>query len=234
MRYSQPLSVALALAGLAAGHARADVIYSTFGPGDSYDSAAGQQLVYEQIVSIIDFVAVSFVPSTTGSLDQVTVALEAPDEPYTVNVTSNLDWTFAGGTDGPGPALETFNATGDSAPQLLTFSSVLHPVLTAGTKYWVEVQTTPAWNTNGMGVGTWFNNDQNITGEVSKYTMFCEFLCAPTTTDTIAPAVEVTGFAVPEPGMLVPVLIAGLAIGLGTLKRNAPSESHSDRLLRYS
>jgi hypothetical protein len=227
MRYLPCLSVAVAVAGLAAGHARADVIYSTFGPDDSFDNTTGQTLHYLQFdgATVIDHVAVSFIPSTTEALDQVMVAVEAPDAPFTVSVTENEDFTILGGTDGAGIPLESFNVTGDSAPQLLTLSSVLHPVLTAGTKYWVDVQTSPAWlNTTDMG--TWFNNDQNIIGEVSEDIDFCNLPCAPLTENTIAPAVEVTGLVVPEPSMFLPMFGAGLAIGLRTRKRSAGSKSH--------
>jgi len=125
-----------------------------------------------------------------------------------------------GGTDGAGAPLETFNLTGDSAPQLLTLSSVLHPVLTAGTTYWVEIQASPGWE-GTTDMGTWFNNNQNITGEVSTYDTVCDLVCAPGTGSAIAPAVEVTSFqpAVPEPRMFVLILGAALALAFVRQKR---------------
>lgn len=203
-------------------HARADVIYSTFGPGNSYDNTTGQSLRYGDIGGhILDRgVSVSFVPATTEQLGQVLIAVEAPDAPFTVSMAADENFAFLGGTDGAGIPLETFNLTGDSAPQFLTLSSVLHPVLTAGTKYWVEIQASPAWE-DTTDMGTWFNNNQGISGEVSTYDIFCSFLCGPDTGSATAPAVEVTSFeaAAPEPRMFVLIVVAALAIAFVKQKR---------------
>jgi hypothetical protein len=194
----------------------ADIIFNTFGPGNSYDTTTGQQFYQLSLDGILDhYIAVSFVPTTTESLGQILVAVNVPTgESAIVRVTENFDWSLLGGTDGPGVALESFTLTGNSTPGIVDLTSGLNPVLTAGQTYWVQVDSGAQYTVPG----TWYNNNQGITGEVATNIDFCKILCAPLTTNRTAPAVEVLSITpTPEPATLG-MFAAGAAL-MGLLKR---------------
>jgi hypothetical protein len=197
--------------------ARAGVLYSNFGPGLSYDITSGNP-VGNAFDGSLYAEGNSFTPSVTSPLATVTLALScaafcpAPDP---ITVTLNGD-----SSDQPGPVLETFVIPGavlgtlgnNNPPRVL--SSILHPVLVFGTRYWVTVSSdlndSVAWNLNTRGD----TSDQAISTDGGA-TWFSPSGLTPG-------ALEVDG-TVPEPGS-APVL-AGAALILWLLrKRTATSQ----------
>jgi hypothetical protein len=121
------------------------IIYSTFGPGDTYDVTSGWTIggpgVYVQ--------GLQFTPAENGVVQTIEIAAFRPAGGTAVNVSLTTD---AG--DQPGSVLETVPICcfGDTASIQLA-NSVLRPLLTGGTKYWLVVSSVAAgdffgWNRN--------------------------------------------------------------------------------------
>jgi PEP-CTERM motif len=197
--------------------ASGEVIFSTLGPGNSYDSSSGASFYQDQFLgeTLNHNIAVAFTPTITAQFGELLVAVDAPVGPFTVALTQNEDFTVLGGTDGAGAFIESFADTGTGSPELLTLTSVAKPLLTAGTKYWIEISSGFVTDVTDINAGTWFNNDQGITAEVSGNVEFCKLPCAPLTQVTVAPAVEVLSAesspSVPEPGAIF-LMSTGLAV----------------------
>ena len=134
---------------------RADsVLFTNFGAGFSYNTGIGNVVGFDgNRYAQGD----TFTPTAGADFSSLDIALSCfsacPD-----NLSVSLD-ANKGGT--PGAALESFSVSGASlgvfgnnnAP--LVLNSVLMPLLTAGTEYWVTVSSDPndsiAWNLNSTG-----------------------------------------------------------------------------------
>ena len=121
------------------------IVYSTFGPGDSYDASSGWT-----IGGSGGFVqGLQFTPVESGVVQTIEIAAFRLAGGTTLNVSLATD---AG--DRPGLVLETVPICcfGDVASVQLA-NSVLRPLLTGGTKYWLLVSPIAAgdhfgWNRN--------------------------------------------------------------------------------------
>jgi hypothetical protein len=132
--------VALALLAGGAGRARASVIlYNTFGPGDSFNTAGG--LSVSGSGSSYAATANGFTPAQTATLDQVRVAAKLFDGTGGIDVLLASD-DGTGKPDGTIEPLGTFTPTGTAS--IFALNSTTHPLLTAGTPYWVILQPDPA------------------------------------------------------------------------------------------
>lgn len=145
-----------AAAAAAPSIASADVMFTNFGAGQSYDTSTGNS-VGNAFDGNNYAAGDTFVAPETQALTSISVALSCafacPDD-----FTISLD---ADNGDAPGAALETFTVSalalgtfGNNNPPIVV-TSVLHPVMTTGTQYWVTV-TSPfsdsiAWNLNLTG-----------------------------------------------------------------------------------
>jgi hypothetical protein len=222
LRIVHALAFSLALVSSASG---SSIIFSTFGPGDSFNGTAGQELLYLSIgATLLRGVSVAFVPSTNVELGSVSVAVQTPLD-FTLTIAQDEDWSWAGGTNGAGAAVESFVVPAQATAGVVTVTSATNPVLLAGNIYWVEIQPNPDWL--GAGVtGTWFFNDQGLDGTISTFDDFCRLLCAPyTRPGELLPAVRVTSFepsAVPEPAsmFLLAIGLAALAAGKRIARRS--------------
>lgn len=144
-----PAVLALMLTGLLSARAGAVPIYDTFQPGNAYDTNVGWTIG-------------GFGPFMTGDAFTVT-------QDYTLNYFELAAW-ISGGTNDisvtlradngglPGTVLETFSFTNQLAPSsatpsaanILTGTSLLNPLLTAGNQYWLIAEpgaadTYAAW-----------------------------------------------------------------------------------------
>ena len=136
------------------GAAKAELIFSNLGPGDSYNRKWGWAYgTTPRPVLFHDVAGAAFRAGGDFVVDKVEVALEWTFDHAQVDVQLAAD---AGGQ--PGAALETFHlTTGTERPTmvLLSAGSALHPRLTAGAAYWLVVSspdTTGSWmwgNTTG-------------------------------------------------------------------------------------
>jgi hypothetical protein len=148
---------------LTARPASADsILYTSFGPGASFQNSAsffGFEFGEEGSADRRFARAFPFVPGSTAALDDVALALEFPWSFSNGTLIVNL---FAGAGSLPGSLLETWTAT--SAPRgVVHFASSEHPVLAAGTTYFLEATTT------GIADGLWFLSPQQASNLVDVY-----------------------------------------------------------------
>ena len=135
-------SLALALiaapftAATAASPLASTVIYSTFDPGDIYDTNSGWTIGGTSVL----VQAVQFTPTESGTVQTIEIAAFRLSGGTAVNVSLMTD---AG--DQPGSVLETVPVCcfGDVA-SIRSANSVLHPNLSTGTKYWLVVAPVAA------------------------------------------------------------------------------------------
>lgn len=135
------LTVALAVS------AHADLAYSSFGPGDSFNVSSGWSIGG----SIEQRVAFQFTSASTGVLASVEFAYFT-GAPGTLNVE-----LFEDSSDTIGNQMVVWG-TSPSGP-ITTLNNVFPSVaLTAGNKYWLQVSGVTSTGANGG----WNLNDQNL------------------------------------------------------------------------
>lgn len=173
--------------------ANADAIFNTFGPGDSSNPNFRYAVNGEA-----EFQAFRFVPTSSGTLTSITVALgRTGTDPIT-------RFQLYAGTFPPttlGGLIETFDVpnmvTPGSTPGVIVFSSALNPALTAGQNYWLSI-TEPGPQTSSLSL--WFFNDQGIFGTRITETQLAHVAALP--------AFRVDAVPVPEPSPGVPLVVA--------------------------
>ena len=198
MRIACFFTLSLALVVLASP-AQADLIYSTFGPGNSYGISGHPVGFSDNILN-----AVSFTPATTVTFDSARLAVAhlGGSNAFTVYLAGNSLGT-------PGSAIETFSGLVFPSPGVVTVTSGVHPVLTAGTTYWVVVQ---AMNPpNSYGATLW--NDQGIVGGWAHTESGAWYTGSDVTGSNATPAFDVSGTqVVPEPSTLALLGASGLLL----------------------
>jgi len=169
----------------------ADVAYSSFGPGDSYATAA---LGFYIGGGDPQRVAVQFTSATTGVLGSVEFATQTILS-GDINVL-----LFTDNFDEVGTQMIAWGETLTAGPSVISTLTNPFPsvTLTAGSKYWLELRPVTSgmwavWNENNQGLANWAFA-ANSTG--GNYTMIN------------APAFRVTTGVVPEPASMA-------ALGLG-------------------
>jgi hypothetical protein len=151
-------ALALLLGG---GTARAGILYSTFGPGDSFGTNVAWGFGGFAPTGYLAS-AMQFSPSATATLGQVRVVL-SPGLGFAEISATVLLAADNGGT--PGTTLETLGSVEVSAANtIFTLSSATHPLLTTGTPYWLIVE--PA-NPNDAAQGGWNFSSPQVSGNVT-------------------------------------------------------------------
>ena len=203
------MSVALTLGNLCASAANGGTIFSDFGPGDTYNLAAGPGVGGSAGafgVNVLEGAA--FTAGLTGTLSEIDAPFFNQGWPGIFNFELHAD----DGTGKIGALLESFDNVGPATPAGGIFSvySSLHPILTAGSTYWLiatpaDTSTAVYWNENSIpSFGTTYE-DVNGTGNYSA--------------NSLLPAFRVLGAsAVPEPSSLM-LGLAGLVSGGALLCR---------------
>jgi|GEM_PF-1873093 len=137
--------------------AHSEVLYSTFGPGQSFDNTENSGWVIGSGSSYNQQIAAPFILSFNVILDSIDFATDYDWGPNQVSV--NLVYGDSGlpSTD-PEKVIESFNFTNLSElPTIYRANSLLKPLLEGSTQYWVVLKADNSttklqwkWNNNGM------------------------------------------------------------------------------------
>jgi hypothetical protein len=186
--------------------APAAVLASSFGSGDTFLSTLypiGSPVFQEDI-------AADFTPGFTATLDTIRVAVSFQSglNDFTVYIAPDI-------AGAPGLPLESFTGLSFPAmPSILTLSSVSHPLLTEGSRYWIVIAAADPANAQGA----WYANDQGLSGVLAR-NVFGNFVWT-LDPESPTPAFDVRGSAaVPEPSTF-PLALAGLAAAF--IRHNHP------------
>jgi hypothetical protein len=191
-------------------------IFSNFGGGNSYNTSAGNFSGNGQDLTTTDYAeADTFTPTVTSGFSSISIALSCYSASACPNqFTVDLD-ADNGGV--PGTTIESFTVAGTSlgvlginnAPTVL--NSVLHPVLTNGTAYWITVlapfSDSVVWNWNSTSDPS---NEAISTDNGSTWT-------APFSTPGAYSVSSQTVVTTPEPSTLW--LVALTTLGLLCVRR---------------
>jgi hypothetical protein len=205
---------ALALLGGGAGSARADHLYNTFGPGDSFNSSSAVSIEGNSFLTIYSANAMEFSPSETATLDVVRFAMSAvyPGPFEAVLAADN------GGQ--PGTTLEDLGSVSVTGPATIySLSSGLHPLLTAGTEYWLILQPT---NPNSQTLAFWHMSSPLVTAPAAATNDPAHGSWRAYSGQT-AFDIEGTATATPEPASLTLLGVSAVCLlGYGWRQRRRP------------
>lgn len=192
--------LALAAVALPRAAAAATIAFDTFGPGDTFSTS-----VYG-VDGAAGFQAFHFVPTASGALEQVTVALGRTGASQATTI---FELYTAPTNLALGVLLETFVVANTAPPDnlqpftlsLVTFQSAVMPQLTAGQGYWLSFMEAEAadgasslWAANSIGA-----TDQRLTSLLPSQ-------------PSSLPAFRVEVTSVPEPATMVLLLGATLVV----------------------
>jgi hypothetical protein len=210
-----------ALAVIAPSQARADIVFSNLGSGNTYNSGSANPVGFDFFTGDQDAQANSFFVLFNTTLSSITIPLKAilptNASPVTVALRSSVSglpgsvlesWTI------PALTLPTFGAGGG----LTQLTSLLHPSMLTGVQYWVTVfggaSDPVAWNFAGLV-------DANPTAtSVNGGATWNKLGLTPG-------AVRLDGTVAPEPTTLVLTATAFLGILLTVRKRRAAGAGQS-------
>jgi hypothetical protein len=181
--------------------ARADIVFTNFGPSYLYDVTEGNSVGNGLNGSGNNYAeGETFTPTATYTLNTIRVALSSANNDNTNDDTLTVNLTVDAG-DQPGAVLESFSIApgtlgplgSDNPPIVLT--SLLNPTLTGGTQYWVTVSDAAGndaivWNLNNQGDSndqatstdggsTWFAPTGNTPGAFEVDGTFVGAIAAP-------------------------------------------------------
>jgi hypothetical protein len=135
------LGIAFAL-GLIPAHLSAGIPYNNFGPG--YTVSATSWVFF----NAVGFAGTTFTTTGAGPLSTVLTNIDTP-VPLTIGLYTNS-------AGQPGTLLESWTVPVTSGAQLITLTSVVNPVLSSGTPYWLVITVPPNitffWAQNNQGV----------------------------------------------------------------------------------
>ena len=218
----------------------AEQVWDTFGPDNSYNTVVGSTVSGASSPAGVYNVAYSFVPNATVTLDSIDVAMGL--------VSGHNNQTFVveaadGPSGGPGVALDLMKVSGQAAQlaggvsSIITADSNFHPLLAAGTTYWLVAEasgdTQAAWGHNDQGfTGRAFSQQQNASvPSVGETVGAFRINGTPDSGAPILgpPSAEGGLSAVPEPSAILSLALglSGLAAAAGSrrlVRRRSPAD----------
>jgi PEP-CTERM motif len=161
LRYCSTLS-AVAFLLTIPSLARADILFSTFGPGDSYFTAGGTSIA--GVNNSYEGFAERFSVSTTSVVSRIEFASSfGSPRNFVVQLLADNGQTGPGQSQ-PGQLLEQFTLVNPPAG-IVSADSVVNPILQANQLYWFAVlpgsaDTSTVWNFSDTGVGGYADAQQ--------------------------------------------------------------------------
>jgi hypothetical protein len=193
---------------VAGGAARADILYTTFGSGDSFNPDPNTAYIVTGGTSLLGYTATAmeFSPSKTATLDGARFAALS----LTAGSISGAVAVDNGGV--PGSTLETLGSvlvnTGGTGT-IFSLTSSTHPLLTAGNPYWFILEPT---DPNSDLLAGWNQSLPPVTGNGAQ-----SFDASQTSwqvqTNATQGAFEISGSPVPS-GVPEPSTLGLLGLGL--------------------
>ncbi len=205
----------------------AGVVYSNFGDNFGYSSGTG--LIFTNDGQTYASLAVGFVPVSSYSFDSIELVISDLIPNYGADVTVSL---FADNGGAPGAALESFTVNGPlasfgSVAPVLTINSLLHPVLQAGSQYWVGLNGPAGglavWNQNSIGAPGFSASDG-----AGSWTPSTDYQGVLEVDGTLVPILALSSGSqgvIPEPPSTGLALCGLLAAGFAYKKQRAGDES---------
>jgi hypothetical protein len=191
---------AFVVAASIAAPTRGSVVYSSFGPGDSYDATVGWAVFGADSVFGYQLdMGFQFQSGSTAALTRIDAAFRLHDGTGAVDFSLYAD----DGSGHLGSLIETFSNVGpfDDAPTIVSAFSTLHPILTSGQMYWLVASTVD----DGSNI-SWNFNDLSTTGNALGRRDGAE---PRYYSDLDQSVFRVSGQAIPEPASIV---LCGLGI----------------------
>lgn len=214
-RFIRGLLISLTVAATSQTGGRADVIYSSLGPGDSYSSTGGQAIITPSSAGGT-YAAHAAVFTVGGTGDYLFTSAELPLLHY-VGDNSFIVRLYTESSGLPGTVLESFDVIAPTSG-LLTVVSGGGVVLEAGRSYFLAALPLDT----SASFGIWY---ATVLGGTGDYYSFDELATWKVQATAEEPAFRINGTAaVPEPASLA---LAGMALGVVALSAVRRQRSRS-------
>lgn len=197
-------------------HASAAVIYTNLTPAHTYNAGGGLT------IDTTHDVAQAFIAATSGNLSTIEVAVKANPNLVTSTVFHMVLVHDNGGA--PGSVIEDLGSIGVTASSfsdntyLAVGTSSSHPLLTAGTTYWVEALGIPSSPPTFPGTQAYWAS--NATGDTTHPNVRFNG-GAWSWPGASAGGIQVNSAAVPEPSTYLMLLFGLASIGAVAWRRSA-------------
>jgi hypothetical protein len=189
---------------LSATPARASIVFSNLGPGNSLRSP-GIGIGFITFTSTFNYAGLAFTPTDQSyTLDSIQLPLQLISGPNIADIFLTSD---VGGL--PGSIIESFQIAGaltSGGNLLVTLISTSRPLLSAGSQYWVVAAGGPS------SFVTWAQNELQETGPNVSGATLGSLVRDPDS--NVREALQINGTAVPEPSSALLLTVSAISIVL--------------------